>query len=204
MTTKPSKSGLEAQPATREEVDQAIQRLTDVQLLRLKKFADWRIRGLGRASLRRDGEDLLGEALTSTVAGADGSAGGRRWNKRVDFVKHLTEAMRSISDHWREQFDEREARVESEVIVVNPNGEERSPMAQVQSERPTADRILLAKEEVANIFKLFEKDDDAILVLEGWVEGMTGPEIIELGLTPQQYEAAVKRIRYAARPQQRR
>lgn len=203
MKAKPSKGVPAEQIATREEIDQAIERLSDGELLRLKKFANWRIRGLGRASLRRDGEDLLGEALTATMAGADGSETGRRWNKKVDFVKHLIEAMRSISDHWKEQFDAREARVESEIMVIKPDGEESSPLDLVETGQPGAERVLLAKEEVGQVFRMFENDDEAILVLEGWVEGMTGPEIIGLGLTPQQYEAAVKRIRYAARQQRR-
>ena len=140
---------------------------------------------------------LLQEALTSTIVGAEGTGEGRRWNKNVDFIKHLTEAMRSISDHWKTQFDEREPFLESEVVTVTGEGEEYSPLAAVPSEDPPAERALLAKEKVRQVFDLFTEDNEAILVLEGWVEGMTGPEIMEFGLTKQQYEATVKRIRYA-------
>ena len=203
MKAKPPKAVPAEQIATREEIDQAIERLTEAELVRLQKFAAWRIRGLGRGALRREGDDLLSEALTATIAGAEGSDSGRRWNKKVDFIKHLLEAMRSISHHWKEQFDEQEARLESEILVITPEGEETTLMAQVETGQPDPERILLAKEEVGQILKMFEEDDEAILVLEGWVEGMTGPEIVDLGLTPKQYEAAVKRIRYAARPRRR-
>jgi hypothetical protein len=199
MKKKPSRTVPQEQAATREEVDQALEALSEVQQLRLRRFAGWRIRGLGRATLRRDADDLLGEAMTSTLAGADGLGEGRRWNKAVDFVKHLTEAMRSISDHWRRKFDEREAHLESELVTVDPVGEERSPLNSIRSDEPAADRALLAKEEVARIFAMFKEDDEAILVLQGWVEGMTGIEIMQLGFTKRQYEAAVKRIRYAVR-----
>jgi hypothetical protein len=185
--------------ATRQEVDRAVEALARPQLLKLNSFAGWRIRGLGRASLRRGADDLLAEAITSTLEGAEGNGHGRRWNKRVDFAKHLVEAMRSISDHWRQQFDENEAHLESELITANAEGDESSPLDDVASDRPSPDRTLGAKEEVGHLLKMFQGDDEAILVIEGWVEGMSGPEIMELGLTKQQYEAAVKRIRYAAR-----
>ena len=198
MAKKSTRGVPEAQAATRDEVDLAIEALTPGQLVKLKKFAGWRIRGLGRASLRRDAEVLLQDALTSTLVGCEGSGEGRRWNKKVDFVKHLTESMRSISDHWRTQFDESEPLLESEVTTVNTEGEEYSPMDDVPSEDPTAERALLAKEEVRQIFELFRGDDEAILVLQGWVEGMSGPEIMDLGFTERRYEATIKRIRYAA------
>lgn len=191
--------GASAQPiaVTRDEIDHAIEALTPAQLLKLKKYAGWRIRGLGRAARNRDAEDLIQEALTSTIVGSGDTGEGRRWNKKVDFVKHLTEAMRSISDHWKTQFDEDEPYLESEVASVDQEGEEHSPMAAAASEQPAADRALFAKEEVRRVFDLFRDDDEAILVLEGWVEGMSGLEIMEIGFTKERYEATVKRIRYA-------
>jgi hypothetical protein len=197
MAKEPTHGAPPPAAATRDEIDQAIEALTLSQLVKLKKYAAWRTRGLGRASLGRDAEVLLQEALTSTIVGAEGTGEGRRWNKNVDFIKHLTEAMRSISDHWKTQFDEREPFLESEVVTVTGEGEEYSPLAAVPSEDPPAERALLAKEKVRQVFDLFTEDNEAILVLEGWVEGMTGPEIMEFGLTKQQYEATVKRIRYA-------
>jgi hypothetical protein len=199
MKTERTKTASGDLIATREEIDRAIEGLTEVQLLKLQRFAAWRIRGLGRAALGREAKDLLGEALSATLAGADGSGEGRRWNKTVDFEKHLTEAMRSISSHWRQAFDENEAQLESELVTTDPAGEDHSPMQNVKSEQPSTDRAFAAKEEVARVFAIFKDDDEAILVLQGWIEGMTGTEMLDLGFTKQQYEAAVKRIRYALR-----
>src|SRR5882724_572575 len=145
MTLRPSRNALETQPPTHEEIDQAIADLTPAQLLRLKKFARWRIRGLGRANLGRDFQDLLQEAITSTIAGTGTTREGRHWNKKVDFVKHITEAMRSISSHWKVQFDEQEAQLESDVKIVAPDGTTISPLDYAVSNEPAADRVLSAK-----------------------------------------------------------
>jgi hypothetical protein len=196
MAKKSSRTAPDAVAATRDEVDLAIETLTPAQLLKLQKFAGWRVRGLGRAALGRDAEVLLQDAVLSTLLGSEGTGEGRRWNKAVDFVKHLTEAMRSISDHWRTQFRADEPYLESEVVALNDEGDEYSPLDTISSREPGPDRIVLAKEQVRQIFDLFEGDDDAILVLQGWVEGMTGPEMMGLGFTKERFEATVKRIRY--------
>jgi hypothetical protein len=84
----------EEKAATLDEVRAAIENLMPEQLLRLKKYARQRIRGLGRASMGRDHKDLLQEAITATL-----DPDRRRWNKgAVDFVGHLIGAMRSIAD----------------------------------------------------------------------------------------------------------
>ena len=76
MAKKSTGAASEAQVATRDEIDQAIEALVPAQLVKLKKYAGWRIRGLGRASLGRDGDLLLQDALTSTIVGAEGSGEG--------------------------------------------------------------------------------------------------------------------------------
>jgi hypothetical protein len=92
--------------ATTAEVMAAIESLSAEEFRRLKKAAGYRIRGLGRAAQHRDYEDLLGEALASTLKGAEGGAEGRKWAKdRVRFVKYLLEAMRSIANHWKESWE---------------------------------------------------------------------------------------------------
>lgn len=177
--------------ATPAEVWQAIEGLTPAQLLRLEKFARWRVRGLGRKSLGRDYRDLLQEGLTSTLAGT------RRWNKHaVDLVGHLLGTMRSISSHWDEQCDDAEPYLESEVITNTAEGEEINPLRQTASNAPSQDRVAMAKEELAKIEKVFEEDPIAILVIHGLREGMKGPEIQQiLEISRNKYDAAVKRIR---------
>jgi len=88
--------------ATTTELVAAMESLSAEELRRLKKAAQYRIRGLDRAAEHRDYDDLLGEAYTSTLKGAEGGAEGRKWAKnRVSLVRHLLEAMRSIANHWR-------------------------------------------------------------------------------------------------------
>ena len=53
------------------EVDRMIEMLTTKDWLKLQKFADFRVRGLGGASRGRTGEDLLGDALLRTLIGAE-------------------------------------------------------------------------------------------------------------------------------------
>jgi hypothetical protein len=53
--------------AGRDEFHQAVEGLTPGELLKLKNSAAWRVRGLGRASCGRTWEDLLSEAMLSTL-----------------------------------------------------------------------------------------------------------------------------------------
>ena len=196
--------------ATRQEVDLAIGSLSRAKWLTLQKIADWRVRGLGRFAGDRRGKDLLGDALLSTLIGSQGNGTGRRWNKRVDFVKHLTEAMRGISGHWKDKSDEQEI-LECEAIMSDAEGQdlylldnigpgdsspERLRVAVAEGFQPAAERRLIAKEELTRIFRKFEGDKEAITVLQAFSEGMKKNEILQkYELTAKQYDAAMRRIR---------
>ena len=188
--------------ATREEVDQAISALSAADRLRLGQFSRWRIRGLGRASGGHDADDLLSEALIATIIGAETKgAEGRRWNKNVDFRRHLTEAMRSISSHWRDRYQE-EAALDSDVAIVDEAGEVHSRVQEAPDKHPDVVREAIAKEELARILAKFRDDDDAILVLEGLREGWGRSDFGSIGMATSRYDATLKRIRYALRDEQ--
>jgi hypothetical protein len=121
MEKKPSREVHEETAATPVEINQAINTLRPAELLRLKKYAQFRIKGLGRASQGRNAEDLLYEALNATLGG------NRQWNTSVSFPVHLRGAMRSISSHWKERFDDAEALLEAEVISTTSAGEAYNP-----------------------------------------------------------------------------
>src|SRR5579859_7530739 len=91
MAKKPSTEARDSDIATRQEIDEAINSLSAEDLVRLKRFAEWRVRGIGRGSSERGADELLQDAVMATLAGCEGNRRGRRWNMRVDFVKHLTE-----------------------------------------------------------------------------------------------------------------
>jgi hypothetical protein len=188
---KTSRRVPEESAATREEIVAAYEALTRPALLRLKQYAEWRIRGLGRAALQRDWEELLREAISDTYEGR------RRWNREsVDFPRHLTSAMRSISSHWREQFDPDEAFLESEVIRTSPKGKASNPMLDAVSLTADPERDLEAKEEVERIEGVVSKNSLAWLIMEGRRDGMTGPQIRKaLGVSQNDYEAAMKWLR---------
>src|SRR5438093_969586 len=139
----------EEKAASPVDIEAAIDGLTEVQLSRLEKFALFRVRGLGRKAVGRSARDLLQAALTATASR------DRRWNpEAVDFVRHLEGAMRSISNHWKEQFDPAEPRLESEVIRRNSEGEKHNPMLEVPSAEVNAERALAARQEVDEIKKM--------------------------------------------------
>jgi hypothetical protein len=183
--------------ATREEVERALTSLTKARCLRLKKFADYRVRGLGRAA-KGSGDDLLQEAITATLIGSEGSGAGRRWNKEVDIVKHLVEVMRSIASHWREAATVEEI-PESELVTVDDEGGVHGPFEKLAEPAPDALRTTAAKQELARVLGMFKDDNDAIVVLEGWRDGWKREDFINLDMSPSDYDAAVKRIHYQVR-----
>lgn len=138
MEKKLSRRVPEEKAASQDEIQTAIHSLTEAELLRLEKFARWRIRGLGRASGGRDWEDLLGETLTATL-----DDDHRRWNKSVSFVQHLLGAMRSISTAWKKKFDPDEAYLESEITRASSEGKVPSALPEAPSTAPDAERILM-------------------------------------------------------------
>lgn len=197
---KSPKAELKPVFATRSDIENALNALTSGGELRLEKYARYRIRALGRAAQQRDYEDLLSEAMTATVIGAEYADKGRHWRvKDVTFVKHLIEAMRSIASKWEESFSEDEPFLDSELAVETGESAERSPIAAMPTMAPGPEREVIAKQQLDDIYRHFQDDENATLVLDGWKEGMTGPEIVELGIDSKDYEAAVKRIRYHVR-----
>jgi hypothetical protein len=175
-------------------IDREIEELTKADLLRLRGFADFRVRCLGRAACGMTGSDLLGEALRSTLEGTRRNGEGRRWNNDVDFVTHLMGAMRSIASSWRRRFDD--VFLESEVLLCDIEGRKASPFDNVPSNEPTADQWLIQTEEEKRITGLFANDPAAILVLRGIFDGTKKGEIMQkYGLIEKQYTSAVKRIR---------
>src|SRR5215813_8147516 len=103
MTRQPP---AEPTPASREEIEQAIEALTAPQLVRLGKIAAFRHRSLGTRGVGRNEHDLLSDAIIATLEGR------RKWFKaKVDFLSFLKGVMRSLASHIRagkalDAFDE--------------------------------------------------------------------------------------------------
>jgi CheY-like chemotaxis protein len=175
------------------EVDRAMEALTRSELLRLQRFADYRVQGLGRAACGRTGEDLLSEAQLRTLIGAGATREGRHWNKHVDFVWHLTGAMRSIASCWKRQF--KEEYLMSETLIHDAEGQEHSPLDNAASGHAAADQLLIEKNEEDRVLTIFKDDPEATQVLQGLLDGLKKNEImLTYGLDEKKYAAAVKRI----------
>ena len=178
------------------EVDRAIEALTSSDLVRLQRFADFRVRGLGRAARGRTGEDLLQQALLRTLIGAEATPKGRHWNKDVDFVQHLKRAIESISSCWKRQFNETEAYLISEFPIHDAEGGEHSVLDNVASGHAPADERLIEKDGEDRVLARFKDDPEATQVLQGLLDGLKKIEIMtRYGLDEKKYTAAAKRIR---------
>ena len=184
--------------ASRADIDQAVAGLSLPDQRRLDKAAQYFCRGLGRKARERTWEDLMSEAYLSILKGASGTGEGRRWPKgEVTFIAFLWKSMQSIASHWAEAWDENEAMLESDILVVMDDGELQSPLSNVVSPTPSQERSLMAKEQLEAALRLFMHDEEASLIIEAWGLGMSGPEIQEqFGLSEERFEAGRKRIRY--------
>jgi len=186
--------------ANRDEIDRVIATLADFELLKLKHFAAFRVRGLGRASCGRTWEDLLGEANLATLGGAANNGRGRPWKRNVDLVTHLCGVMRSISSHWKRDFDKQEADLESELPTRIEDDDASSPLDNAVSHGPSPERELAAREQWNLIVKRCQGDRAATQVLEGKSLELSASEIMhDYGLTKWDYQQAMKRIRLSSR-----
>jgi hypothetical protein len=174
-----------AEYATDAEVEAAIRALSDADGVRLRKVASFRARGLAGLGLGVSADDLLQEAIMRTLAG------GRRWRKSVTFVKHLIKTLGSLANHLR---DELKGGTVVPATAEDPEG--RLDGVALKSRMPDGERVAAANEQLATISKMFDKDDEVGLVLEGLAAGMTGPEIqVDLNINETQYETIMTRLR---------
>jgi hypothetical protein len=186
--------------ASRDEIHRAMETLTPGELLKLKQFSAWRMRGLGRAACGRTWEDLLSEARLAILKGAANDGTGRRWKGSVDPVAQLSGTMRSISSHWKRDFDEHEPELESEISIANQKGTATSPLDRAVSHAPTQERDLVARQQWNLIVARCRHNRTATQVLEGLSQGMTSSEIMNVyTLTRWEYQQATGAIRRRAR-----
>jgi DNA-directed RNA polymerase specialized sigma24 family protein len=178
--------------ATAEAAVVALQALSEADRLRLLRFAEWRVKGMGRAAGGRAADDLLSEACLRVCEGR------RRWDpQRVSFVGFMFGVMRSISSHWGEQSFDDEARLACE---LRSDEVEADPLEDAPSESPDVGRArATGRAKLDEINEFFSDDPEVQLVIEGLAEGMTGPEMqTALGLSQKCYAAAFKRMRRGA------
>ncbi len=92
--------------ATQEEIEEAIQALTQTQLIHLENISWFRHGTLGSRGAGRNESDILSDAIIAVLEGR------RKWIKdNCDFMTFLKGVMRSITSHIRsgkavDTFDE--------------------------------------------------------------------------------------------------
>jgi len=178
------------------EVDRAVNALTPSDLKRLQRFAKCLVLRLGGVARCWDWEDLLGQALLSTLIGAEDTQQGRHWNKRVSFVRHLAGAMRSTASFWKRQSKKSEGHLIRKFPICDAEGREHSPLDNVPSGYVGADERLIEKDKEERVLARFNDDSQSTQVLQGLLDGLKKIEIMtRYGLDEKKYAAAEKRIR---------
>lgn len=173
------------------EIERAFESLTDTDWIRLKNFANYRIRGLGPMARDRDGQDLLSEAVYRTLLGT------RHWKTNIDFVHHLRETMRSIADQWKRRL---KASPFGENTSTDSEGEEHSLIDDAVSVHVSIESRLSEESELNRVINLFKDDSDSECLLRGVAGGLRKSDLMSrYGLDEKRYAAALRRIRQMLR-----
>jgi len=180
--------------ATIGQVEDAIVSLSDGELRRLDTCARHLIVGLGSAAKGRSHEDLRQEAILAVLNDT------RRWDPtKVDFVRFLCWAMKSIASAWRGKSDRSDG---SEILCAGQTSQTTGsdPLSRERDSRTSAEDAVIAKDQVEAFERHFEADPLVSEVLAGMFLGLSGPEVMELsGATENEYRAAVRRLRREAK-----
>lgn len=193
--------------ATAEEITRAIEKLDTADFVRLKTYAENRIRRIGpwAANGRTDG-DLLNEAVTRLLDGT------RHWYpEKTGIVTCLLGAVRSISSSWaghrkRNQLSPEYAALESDKLKKDEEGNTVSPFDGLMAEGSHIEDQLVDAEIEADRKALADEieaacagEEDSLVVIVGWQSDMDGPAIQkEMGWTETKYRTVARRIQRRA------
>lgn len=176
--------------ATLAEVESAIAALSDVDLYRLRAFAERREFMLGE---KARGRDLLGEAFERVLRLS------RKWDKtKIGFLTFFYGAMRSIAYSWlKEKVDPAEAPVTaSSLVVEHDDGKLTDPVEDFSSPTIDASQLLVFRETLERIDALLADDDEARMIIEGFRDGLEPSAIRDLWEFSQtKYNAIIIRMR---------
>lgn len=177
--------------ASAEQIRQAFEALSVVELVKVHDSARYRFQALGVRRQGRQPDELVTDALVALLDGR------RAWKPtRCSFFVCLIGVIRSQAFHLRkalpqDAFDDLEAL---------PSNVENQADSFDSRESTIADPLLvLEAQEVERLMVgCFKDDPEAALVLEGLLNGDTPAEIREgLRFSQKEYETIVKRVRRA-------
>jgi RNA polymerase sigma-70 factor (ECF subfamily) len=159
--------------------------VTKMDLLRLKALARLYARGLPPDV---DWEDLLQEALTRVLVGTRTAA------TDVPPVAFIAGVMRSLRSAHRR----RHSRARRDAATEQGDAAAGGRDVEVRDSSPLPERVLGARQELAQIRALFASDAVVLGILDGLGEGLEPEQIRErLGLDSIAYDTARRRMRRA-------
>ena len=193
----------EDEAATPDQVETAIEALTEGEAIRLRAFAWCQARNRGRLPDGTDQDDLLARALKLIIEGR------RRWNpNKVSFEGFLMGAMRSLASQSRSAKikDALQGADLETNVTKDPDGPEEFHTVASSSPDPEAS-LVQAEEQAAaqalldEIYSHLGEDWQVRLVIDGWREGHAGPALrANLGLSEREYNTITRRIRRKVGP----
>ena len=179
--------------ATPEQIRDAFEALTATELARLAKYARWRLRAFGSRKLSRDADEFVADALISLLDGR------RTWQpQKTPFYVCFKAVMRSQTYNLRTRGPE--DAFDGLTSLLKPDDSDTAePLDRLASRTFQDPERELEWTQIEQLIKArFADDVEAALMLEARLSGETPIAIREAcGLTQQQYETIVKRVRRA-------
>ena len=162
----------------------AIEALSEADLVRLKALARLWSRGLPGGL---GWADVLNEAIVRVLGGS------RARPRGVPILAFLSGVMRSIcDDYWRR------VRYEQRLLVSRDDQTESGVPVDPADEAADPERLTVAAEALADIFRLFAADATALKIITGMANGLAARDICKVyGISTLDYDTARRRMRRA-------
>lgn len=177
-------------PATTQEISAALEQLTENEQQILEYTARLLVKNIKHKAFGFDEEELFNEAMTRTLDGR------RQWFRaKVTLCKHLHGVMKSITSHWWESNNKANITLESQLHRETESPGRNNNLMDIRDNTRDPETKVIEEDCVAKINQIAKSRELAPIIIDGMMEGMTGQEIRELGITPTQYETEMKWIR---------
>lgn len=186
--------------ATAEEVCEAIESLTEAELGRIHRAAQYALFGTEYT----DPLELLGEAVQRTLEGV-GVKGGRHWPRDVHFVAYIIRTMQSIADGSSVSVVQtRTAHLEAmagdegsaELALAQAGFSFADVVQQALDIEETTERLSRAAADAALIEAHFANDEEIQYLIMGDKDDLKPAEIrAASGMNQTQYDTARRRFR---------
>lgn len=186
--------------ATAEEIGEAIESLTEAELGRIHRAAQYALFGTEYT----DPDELLGEAVQRTLDGV-GVPGGRHWPKDVHFVAYIIRTMQSIADGSSNSVVQKStASLEAmaggegnaELALAQEGFSSPDVVEQALEVEEAAERQSRAAADAALIEAHFANDDQIQFLIMGDKDDMKAADIRAIsGMNQTEYDSARRRFR---------